>query len=242
MVLAKQIPGADVDTAYAQQFAQEDVGSPAKSSRVAFGALIFKERLGVTDRELVAQIAENPYLQYFLGLLAYHEEAPFHHSLLPTFRKRFSHDSLEQINEAITRLIADVQPKEETPEEAKGEDTAAPPKGQRLIDATYVPVDITYPTDLHLLNDARAKTEAILDRMHACRAPGTKKPRTYRQKARREYLRVVKSNPPRRQQLLQGIGNQRRYLRRNLGTIVGLAQEGLLVTLPTKRYRQLLVI
>jgi hypothetical protein len=42
------------------------MGSPAKSSRLALGALILKERLGVTDRELVEQIAENPYLQYFL--------------------------------------------------------------------------------------------------------------------------------------------------------------------------------
>ncbi|MBA3964242.1 MAG: transposase, partial [Nitrospirales bacterium] len=41
-------------------------GAPAKSSRLALGALILQERLGVTDRELVEQIAENPYLQYFL--------------------------------------------------------------------------------------------------------------------------------------------------------------------------------
>ena len=105
VILAKQIPWADVELAYAPQFSQEDLGSPAKSSRMALGALILKERLGVTDRELVEQIAENPYLQYFLGLMAYQDEAPFHHSLLTTFRKRFTHDSLGAINEAIARLI-----------------------------------------------------------------------------------------------------------------------------------------
>ena len=51
---------------------------------------MLKERLGVTDRELVEQIAKNPYLQYFLGLTTYQHEAPFHHSLLTAFRKRFT--------------------------------------------------------------------------------------------------------------------------------------------------------
>ena len=39
--------------------------------------------------------------------MAYQAEARFHHSLLHTFRKRFSHDSLGKINETITRLITD---------------------------------------------------------------------------------------------------------------------------------------
>jgi hypothetical protein len=200
----------------------------------------------VTDRELVEQIAENPYLQYFLGLMAYQDAAPFHHSLLTTFRKRFTHDSLGTINDAIARLIADAQPTthnqthEQVGEEKESE--APPPKGQLLIDATCVPADIKYPTDLNLLNDAREKTEEIIDRLHTCRVTPKKKPRTYRQKARRDYLRVAKARKPGRQKLRQGIGKQLRYLRRNLGTIADMAQEGLLITLPSKRYRQLLVI
>jgi transposase, IS5 family len=65
VMLAKHIPLAEVETAYAQQFSHEDLGSPAKSSRLALGALILKERLGVTDRELVEQIAENPFPRRF---------------------------------------------------------------------------------------------------------------------------------------------------------------------------------
>ena len=242
VILAKQIPWAEAETDYAQQFSQEDMGSPAKSARLALGALILKERLGVTDRELVAQIAENPYLQYFLGLMAYQDEAPFHHSLLTTFRKRFTHASLEKINDAIARLIADAQPTEDDPGEEQGESEPAPPKGQLLVDATCVPADIKYPTDLHLLHEAREKTEEIVDHLHACRATSKKKPRTYRQNARRDYLRVAKTRKPKRQKLRQGIGKQLRYLRRNLHTIADMAQEGLLVTLPSKRYCQLLVI
>jgi hypothetical protein len=201
----------------------------------------------VTDRELVEQIAENPYLQYFLGLMAYQAEAPFHHSLLTTFRKRFTHDSLGAINEAIARLIADAQPINDAlpstvQADAKGEDESPPPKGQLLLDATCVPADIKYPTDLNLLNDAREKTEAIIDHMHACRTTPKQKPRTYRQNARRAYLRVAKARKPKKATRRQAIGKQLRYLRRNLGSIATMAQEGLLVTLPSKRYRQLLVI
>jgi hypothetical protein len=253
VILAKHIPWEAVETAYAQQFSQEDLGSPAKSSRLALGALILKERLGVTDRELVAQIAENPYLQYFLGLTAYQHEAPFHHSLLTTFRKRFTHDSLGTINEAIAQLIVDAQstkdlsPTKEAPlnttrVNAKEDDNPASPKGQLLVDATCVPADITYPTDLKLLNDAREKTEAIIDHLHAARTSPLKKPRTYRQKARQAYLGVAKARKPGRRKLRKSIGKQLRYLRRNLGSIAVMAQEGLLVSLSRTRYRQLLVI
>jgi hypothetical protein len=34
---------------------------------MALGALIIKEKLGISDRETVEQIRENPYLQYFIG-------------------------------------------------------------------------------------------------------------------------------------------------------------------------------
>jgi hypothetical protein len=44
---------------------------------MALGALIIKERLGVSDREKVEQIRENPYLQYFIWLSSYSNEAPF---------------------------------------------------------------------------------------------------------------------------------------------------------------------
>jgi hypothetical protein len=248
VILAKHIPWEEVETAYAQQFSQEDRGSPAKSSRLALGALILKERLGVTDRELVEQIAENPYLQYFLGLTVYQHEAPFHHSLLTTFRKRFTHDSLGTINEAIARLLVDAPPKTDAPphtderDDVKGDDEPAPPQGQLLVDATCVPADITYPTDLKLLNEARENTEAIIDHLHVARTSPKKKPRTYRQKARQAYLRVAKAKKPGKQKLSKGIGKQLRYLRRNLGSIAVMAQEGLLGALPRKRDHQLLVI
>ncbi len=48
----------------------------AKSFRMALGALIIKEKLGISDRETVEQIKENPYLQYFIGMSDYSNDSP----------------------------------------------------------------------------------------------------------------------------------------------------------------------
>ncbi len=50
-----------------KNFSDNERGSVALPARVAFGTLIIKEHLGLSDRETVAQITENPYLQFFLG-------------------------------------------------------------------------------------------------------------------------------------------------------------------------------
>jgi transposase, IS5 family len=73
----------------------------AKPARVAFGALIIKETLGLTDEETVEQIRENPYLQYFLGFKKYTNKKPFDPSLMVRFRQRFSLEQTAAINETI---------------------------------------------------------------------------------------------------------------------------------------------
>jgi len=45
------------------------------------------------------QIRENPYLQYFIGLSEYQEEAPFEASTLVHFRKRLNLKVIADINE-----------------------------------------------------------------------------------------------------------------------------------------------
>jgi hypothetical protein len=65
--LAELIPWEELEDDYAAQFCK-GFGAPAKPFHMALGALIIKARLGLTDEELVEQIKENPYLQFFLGL------------------------------------------------------------------------------------------------------------------------------------------------------------------------------
>ena len=84
------------------------------------------------------------------------------------------------------------------------------------MDATCTPADIRYPTDLSLLNEAREKTEAIIDRLHAARSEKNEKPRTYRQTARKEYLAVAKKKRKSSKMIRKAVRKQLGYLRRNL--------------------------
>jgi IS5 family transposase len=55
---------------------------------MALIALIIKARLGLTDGDLVEQIMESPYLQFFIDLRAFQYSAPFDPSMMVYFRKR----------------------------------------------------------------------------------------------------------------------------------------------------------
>jgi len=107
--------------------------------------------------------------------------------------------------------------------------------GKLILDATVAEQAIRYPTDLSLLNEARELSEKIIDTLHAERHDGGKKPRTYRQKARKAYLAIVKQRRPGAKVTRRGIKQQLQYLRRNLGHIERQLQpypEGRPVPLP----------
>ena len=254
--LAEMIPWDLVEEIYAKNFTSSNMGAPAKSARLAFGALIIKERLGVSDEEMVEQIRENPYLQFFLGFHAFRDEQPFDPSMFVHFRKRFSLEELNRINEAIVSAERaatakgdpDHDPEDPgAPESSEASDSDAPStsrgnKGKLLIDATCAPADIRYPTDIGLVNEAREKSEAIIDTLFAPLVGTRRKPRTYRQKARRQYLAFVKKRKRSARQRRKVLGQQLRYLRRNLATIDALCEEVPLTLLSRRQYRDLLVI
>ncbi|MFH1614064.1 MAG: IS5 family transposase [Planctomycetota bacterium] len=248
IILAEQIPWHQIEEAYGELFC-DDNGCPAKSARMALGALLIKERLGTSDRETVQQIAENPYLQYFLGLMEYQDAPPFDHSMMTHFRKRFDKEMLKDINESIVDgVIEDTENCDvacsAVKDESPNDNANNPPsnKGKMIVDATCTPADIAYPTDVSLLNEAREKSEEIIDAMHEPFVGVRKKPRTYRNKARKAYLAVAKQKKPGYKKIRKAIGQQLRYLKRNLGHIESMAEEGLLKYLSKRLYRLLLVI
>ncbi|NDC39475.1 MAG: transposase [Proteobacteria bacterium] len=100
VIFASLKPWEELEETYASQFSPT-TGVPAKSVRLAFGALFIKQRLGLTDEETVVQIRENAYMQFFLGFDGYSSEAPFDPSMMVHFRKRFSKQDLKRINELI---------------------------------------------------------------------------------------------------------------------------------------------
>jgi hypothetical protein len=222
--LSKIIPWEQIEKDYADLF-PSNTGMVAKPLRMALGSLIIKERCGFTDRETVEQITENPYLQYFIGLEKYQIEPPFDPSLMVFFRKRLDEGKMQRINEMICPKEKPKKPKEpKDPDKHSGSGTFEvwePPenKGKLLLDATCAPADIKYPTDLSLLNQGREKTEKMIDALYHQELGLAKKPRTYRKRARRDYLKIAKQRKPHMKAIRKAIGKQLGYLNRNLKTI-----------------------
>ena len=237
--LAKFIPWGEFEISYSRSLKGSGFGPPAKSVRVALGALIIKERLRTTDEETVEQIRENPYLQYFLGFEEYKDEAPFHPTMFVYFRKRINKDMVCKINEAVNKKAVS-----KTQKSSDDDDNDSTPsnKGKLLVDATCAPADINFPTDLKLLNKAREKTEQIIDVLHQPHKGKIKKPRTYRKKARKDFLTVAKSKRLSKSKRRKSIRKQIGYVARNLKTINRLSNDSSLSLLDRRLYKNLLVI
>jgi transposase, IS5 family len=238
VVLANKIPWDELVSVYRQEMDNHKTGAEGINPRVAIGSLIIKHLCDLSDRETVQQIQENMYMQYFIGYSSFSDEVPFDASLFVLLRNRLGVDQINIINEKILGLSVqkDNQPKEKpndlpSDENASGEEknqTTTPAtepsqpspthQGKMIIDATACPQDIRYPTDLHLLNDAREKTEELIDFLHIP-AMVIKKPRTYRQKARKMFLKTAQKKTRSKREIRQSIRKQLGYVRRNIENI-----------------------
>jgi len=312
--LAGLIPWAHAEKNYGKFFKDTFRGQHTLSLRMGLGALIIQERMQLTDRETLASISENPYMQYFIGLSGFEMKPPFHHSMMTHFRKRLK-DVLAELNEIVAtqgakemkdddddndnarggmksrgkrsrkrnfapetvvqetmfdevqahaaEVSAPASEEHDGPEQAvkyeqapanepvseegqesvmEAETPLASNEGTLLVDATCAPANIAYPTDLDLLNEAREKLEAIIDALHEPVVGQVAKPRTYREKARKQYLAVSKQRRPGPKVIRKAIKRQLGYVGRDLAIIAEQAKEQPLTLLSRKAYRDLLVI
>ena len=239
---AKVISWDKLEKQYAYKFRSKK-GAPAFSVRTALGSLLIKEILCCSDIETVEQIKENPYLQYFIGHERYITKAPFDSSSLTVFRKRIKGQDVLKMSELIRQHeVARHQPQEQAQKPDKPEEPAPTNQGKLIFDATCAPADIAFPTDLGLLNDARQKSEQIIDHLYSHAPAGVQKPRTYRKNARKEFLQVSKKRKKTRKELHKANGKQLRFLARNLRYIKDLTDIVSLCVLKPSLYRALLVI
>ena len=237
--MAQLVPWHLVEEEYGRRFRRDRVGRRPLTARVALGALIVKERLGLTDRETVEQICENPYIQYFLGFGSFSSVPPFDASLMVHFRKRLGAEFVMTMNQQIVNAVVQQQQAssgETDDEDDEGEgadhgsssddssvaadhDQDSAVGGVMIIDATCTPADITYPTDLKVVNQAREATERIIDDLHRPHVGTLPRPRTYRCRARQAFVSAIKSKKVTRSARRRSVGRQLRFLRRNLGII-----------------------
>lgn len=233
---AKLIPWDLVEDLYAESFKNErEDGRPPIPARIAYGAIYIKEREKLTDERCVEHIAENAYMQYFLGLKEFRPEPLFDASMMTHFRKRFSPEAMQKINEELYRRTH--QPKADGDNDPG--DGGSSNKGSLIIDATVAPADIRYPTDLELLNECREQTEAIIESLWGTSLRHGHKTGYSRKKARKQYLKVAKQRKPRKKLIRQTIGKQLIYVEKNLARITTLLDENPTHKLSPKKEQRL---
>ena len=244
--LAHKIPWDTLVGVYIVNMRNESTGADGINPRVAIGAMIIKHMCDLSDRETVQQIQENMYMQYFIGYAGFSDEAPFDPSLFVNFRKRLGIDQINAINEKILGLH--VSDEEDGPPPSIGGPTGtghspAPVthKGKLITDATACPQDIAYPTDLDVLNDARGKSQHIIDLLYHVKKHKVK-PRTYRKIARKDYLRTAQKKTKTKKEIHQAVKKQLSYLKRNINHINRLLDTYPTIPLHKKQYKYLLVI
>jgi hypothetical protein len=243
--LAGIIPWDELAGIYYKKLSKKN-GAPTIDARIVIGAMIVKHKLGLDDRETIETIRENMYIQYFLGLSEYTYKEVFDRSLFTTLRYRMGVDAFDAMScELISRADGSKQQKQkqkpDNPEGIKSEpeEEKVPVKnqGKLLLDATVADQMIVHPTDLGLIAKSREESERIIDLL--CQTLEViVKPRTYRRKARKQYLAIAKKKHKTRKQIHKALGQQLRYLRRNIKHINALPDKVPSGSIPLK-YRDL---
>jgi transposase, IS5 family len=259
VVLANKIPWDLLVSTYQHQLNNSNMGAEGINPRVAIGAMILKHICNTSDRETVLQIQENMYMQYFIGYSSFSNEAPFDPSLFVEFRKRLGLEQINMINEKILGLshakedeaIDHADDSDDAGNNLKTDDaklveieeptSAITHQGKLITDATACPQDIAYPTDLNLLNDAREKSEELIDRVYDERLHQAK-PRTYRKVARKNYLKVAQLKIKSNKQIHNAVKKQLGYLKRNIKSINRLLDSYDKFPLNPKEHKYLFVI
>ncbi|MDD2286813.1 MAG: transposase, partial [Paludibacter sp.] len=228
VILSQVIPWDLFAKEYYKNF-KSNRGAPTKDARLVLGVVIIKHYLKLDDEGLIEIIQENPYMQYFLGLTAFTSKPVMDPSLLVYIRKRIDLKVFETLTEELIRQGLQIQDKKslependveqeedddiDSNEEADNEESGN--KGKLQLDATVADGEIKYPTDLDMLNASREKAEALID--HLCaELKIKKKPRTYRKKARKDFLNVSKKKRKGEKELRKALKLQLQYVRRDI--------------------------
>ena len=246
VILSKLLPWDELCSIYWKYVPEKSTGRTPLNPRIVLGAIIIKHLCDLDDRETVDQISENIYMQYFLGYSSFCDVPPFDASLFVEFRKRLGLEQINKINERISEIKQELEQKEQNKKPKKNDDNASNQqeithKGSLITDATACSQDIAYPTDIDLLNDAREKSEDLIDILFEV-STLEKKPRNYREKARKEYLKVAQKKSKTRKDIRTALKQQLSYLGRNIRSIEKILDTLEGIPLKKNQYKYLLVI
>ena len=203
--LSSLIDWRGFEYAYGKLFSH--TGRPALSARLVIGALIIKHVKGLSDEEVVEEIVENPYLQFFVGLKRFQYEVPFDDSSLSVVRKRLGEETFDRFERAVIERLM--------------EGKLIKPRGVQN-DATVFESELTYPTDTGLLNKARL---FCVDQIRRYSKVVGKKVRTYCRVAQRSYVNFSKKRRKTKKQIRTMQKKLLQYVGRNVRQLAELMEE-----------------
>ena len=129
---AQLLPWDKIEAKYAGLFPSA-TGNVAKPLQLALGACLIQREYGYSDEEIVLQIQENPYLQYFCGYAGYDDsKPPFDPSSMVHFRKRLTPEILVEINEMVIHVA-------EQKDDQNNNSGGGGNSGTMIVDATCAP-------------------------------------------------------------------------------------------------------
>jgi IS5 family transposase len=193
------IPWEELESSYCSYFSER--GRPALDGRLVIGLLLLKHMSGLSDREVVLELIENPYWQAFCGYEHFTTTFMLEASSLSKLRKRLGARYFRQLEEKTYRLLI-----ERKIIKAKG----------MLVDATVFPENIKYPNDVELLNDARkwlVKQVKVFGKLIGHQY------RTYCRKAKNTFLKFSKKKKKTKKDIRNSKKQMLQYVRRNIGQI-----------------------
>jgi len=189
------IPWQELEYEYLKSFS--DVGRPAKDAQLVLGLLLLKHMTKLSDREIIAEVMENPYMQAFCGFHSMATTATLDASTLTQVRKRLGPTFFREMEKKTYAVLI-----ERGIIRARG----------LLADATVFPEEIKFPTDVGLLNDVRRWLVRTIRRLGG-------KMRTRRRKAETDYLRFSKTKRKTKKIIHRAKKAMLQYVRRNLGQL-----------------------
>lgn len=207
MKLADLIEWEELETLYRAYFNAQR-GRPAKDSRLVCGLLIVKHITTDSDEKVVERFLESPYVQWFCGYDTFVTNDEIDPSLLSKMRKRLGTKFFKEFEDKLIKVLVDRR---------------IVKAGSHLLDATVIPANIEYPTDVKLLNRARKWLVAGIKRIS--KKLKLKNVRTYCRVARLAYISFQKKRRKTRKMIRLMRGKMLRFVRRNIKQLKELLSE-----------------